>query len=145
LETVSLALLSILLLLKAAFHAYKPDGGAGTPGGVDLDLGNGGVILVITFMYGNTQFGLLMHNLISLYNKENTKMIQCINVHAFIAGCHILVVNVLWDSIKSLPYPTTANDRTRPGGYIWYFEFAICIAYYVLRMAVKPSKSQKHQ
>ena len=117
-----LILLSVILFLRHLWHAWAPDGGLAKANqsfcAESLD-----VVTTILFMYGNTQLGLLLHDILALVRNERVK--EAIHIHGFLATLHVFVVNVAWDHIKPMPYPTNPSEGMRPGGYLWYVEVAI--------------------
>jgi len=129
--------LSIILFLRHIAHAWHPDGGISVarqyvcPESINVTVG-------VIFMYGNTQLGLLIHDIYSLYNHDRINL--CIHIHGLIATIHILVINILWTYIKSYPYPELPAEGLRPGGKLWYVEVVIYAVYLLFKSINKRSK-----
>jgi hypothetical protein len=113
----------------------------------EVKIENGKIIILILFMYGNTQIGLIFHNLYALISKNNDLINFSINVHCMISLFHIIMINYLW-KYKALPYPDIPENPGiigdlflyRPGAYLWYVETIICSLYYLnLNILIIPS------
>jgi hypothetical protein len=116
---------------------FLKDGGFEKPMGENLKNGNGSIVILILFMYGNTQTGLLFHNLYSLISNNNNLINFSIYVHGVLSLFHIIMINYLWKYMKLLPYPDIPKNPGignnlflyRPGAYLWYVETIICFLY----------------
>ncbi len=116
--------------------------------GQNLKIGNGDIIILILFMYGNTQIGLIFHNLYALISKNNDLINFSINVNCMTSLFHIIMINYLWKYVKELEYPKEPENPGiigdfflyRPGAYLWYVETIICLLYYLnLNILIIPS------
>lgn len=137
---VFLFLFSVILFARHLWHAWAPDGGLGRANqpmcAESLD-----VVTTILFMYGNTQLGLLLHDILALV--RNKSVLNAIHIHGFLAILHIIVVNVAWEYIKPLPYPASPKEGLRPGGYLWYIEAALYVVFLILQVFSKKSKKDR--
>ena len=123
-----LALFTIILLARYIPHAWHPDGGLTVARQYFCSESRDAAVVII-FMYGNTQLGLLLHDLISLYDNHRVRLSN--HIHGILSLIHVFVVNVAWDHIKAHPYPETPKEGLRPGGYLWYVEAVIYLLYLV--------------
>lgn len=135
-----LLLFSIILFARHLWHAWAPDGGLGRANqpmcAESLD-----VVTTILFMYGNTQLGLFIHDVLALIRNE--RVLDAIHIHGFLAVLHVIVVNVAWDHIKPMPYPANPDVGMRPGGYLWYIEVGLYFTFLVAQLLSGNSKKRK--
>lgn len=137
---VFLLLFSVVVFARHLWHAWVPDGGLGRANqpmcAESLD-----VVTTILFMYGNTQLGMFIHDVLALVRNE--RVLDAIHVHGFLAVLHVFVVYVLWDHIKPMPYPALPTEGLRPGGYLWYIEVGLYVVFLITQFLSGTNKKSK--
>ena len=116
-----------ILVLKYVFHAWMPDGGIVYPAKQYICPESFDEVVVIVWMYGNTQLGLLLFMMFSNIQKS-------ILIYGALSLIHIVTINLLWEHVKFKPYPPNPEVGMRPGGYLWYIEaivYCVYLLYYL--------------
>ena len=109
------------------------DGGLYRYTNVDTSKGNASGLLLVLWMFGNTQLGLLLYNGMALASGSYDRVRFAISVHMKIALMQLLMVHYCWNFVKSYPLPSELSTY-KPGYWLWHVEFFLSLFYlYVSR------------
>lgn len=125
-----LSVLLLILFCKVLVHMMLPDGGIYRYTNVDIEKGNVSGLMLVLWMFGNTQFGLLMYETLALCSGVYDRIRFAISTRMKLALVQLVTVYFLWDYIKSYPLPEDLG-KYKPGNYLWHFEFLFSLFYLV--------------
>lgn len=126
-----LGLLSLILACKVIAHTLLPDAGIYRYTNVDISKGNVSGLMLILWMFGNTQLGLLLYELSSLFSGSYDRIRFAISTRMKLSFAQLVAVYFLWDYVKLYPLPEELR-KYKPGNYLWHLEFLLSFSYLVL-------------
>lgn len=126
-----LGLLSLILACKVIVHTLLPDAGIYRYSNVDITKGNVSGLMLILWMFGNTQLGLLLYELSALFSGSYDRIRFAISTRMKLSFVQLVIVYFLWDYVKSYPLPEELS-KYKPGNYLWHLEFLLSFFYIVL-------------
>lgn len=126
-----LGLLSLILACKVIVHTLLPDAGIYRYTNVDITKGNVSGLMLILWMFGNTQLGLLLYELSALFSGSYDRIRFAISTRMKLSFVQLVIVYFLWDYVKSYPLPEELG-KYKPGNYLWHLEFLLSFFYIVL-------------
>ncbi len=126
-----LGVLTTFMFCKWIAHAFLSDGGLQRYSNVDPEKGNVQGLLLVMWMFGNTQFGVMLHDLLALCSGEYNRIRQAISIHNTICFFQLIMVHFLWNYVKLYPLPANFFNP-KPGLWLHHFEFFLTSFYLIV-------------